>query len=379
MNQVQKGTIVSLYLSFIMIYLKYFLDSSVSKKHPNQYTYRGKVTGGSQQRRPPASNSQSNGQGSGHEHGTRRNANASNGMFGTSGGAGTSGGPGSSRGGHHYQQYYNATQLPMFSSWGLPDYLAHLQSILPCDVPPPLNIRGATSFFREELGTAAGSSETPQEESEARNAEGLSSAPADSEQQSATVTSSATFVTNHLANQMAGATGALEERGVRVKWPAKRMSVADMNKRVRALVEWVGREQALAVDRERRKTSLETALVANLGISLQPLSTETKRKEAKDAMEVDSDSPVGGNTASSTSNTVMTTSETVVQSKTEGQEVIQSITQTTNTNILAGIPSGISTVKMMEELMEELINFQERFGPGAKMPKERVNRAVVIS
>lgn len=32
-----------------------------------------------------------------------------------------------------------------------------------------------------------------------------------------------------------------------------------------------------------------------------------------------------------------------------------------------------STMKMMEELMEELIRFQERFGPGAKV-KERDRR-----
>ena len=30
-----------------------------------------------------------------------------------------------------------------------------------------------------------------------------------------------------------------------------------------------------------------------------------------------------------------------------------------------------STSKMMEELMEELISFQERFGPGAKQGKDR--------
>ena len=33
-----------------------------------------------------------------------------------------------------------------------------------------------------------------------------------------------------------------------------------------------------------------------------------------------------------------------------------------------------TTMKMMEELMEELIRFQERFGPGAKV-KERDRRA----
>jgi len=32
---------------------------------------------------------------------------------------------------------------------------------------------------------------------------------------------------------------------------------------------------------------------------------------------------------------------------------------------------GKSTMKMMEELMEELIGFQERFGPGAKSRERR--------
>jgi hypothetical protein len=50
------------------------------------------------------------------------------------------------------------------------------------------------------------------------------------------------------------------ERGVKVKWPSKRTSVADMNKRVRALVEWVGREQASASDRARRREALEKAI-----------------------------------------------------------------------------------------------------------------------
>jgi hypothetical protein len=44
---------------------------------------------------------------------------------------------------------------------------------------------------------------------------------------------------------------------VRVRWPGKRMSVSDMNKRVRALVEWVGREQASASERYRRREALK--------------------------------------------------------------------------------------------------------------------------
>ena len=117
----------------------------------------------------------------------------------------------------------------------MPDYLAHLQCILPSDVPPPLTIRGADSFFREEVGSSGGEGDTS------------TSADADKDRTSR-------------SNAMANATGTLSERGVKVKWPGKRQSVTDMNKRVRALLEWVGREQACYADRERRKQALEREL-----------------------------------------------------------------------------------------------------------------------
>lgn len=82
--------------------------------------------------------------------------------------------------------------------------------------------------------------------------------------------------------------------GNRVRWPQKRMSVADMNKRVRALVEWVGREQAGAAERTRRGEALRKVL-----------------------------------------------GDEAAESSGDGE-----------------------TAKLMEELMEELIGFQEKFGSG---------------
>lgn len=120
------------------------------------------------------------------------------------------------------------------------------------------------------------------------------------------------------------------ERGVKVKWPSKRMSVGDMNKRVRALVEWVGREQASALDRERRRDALEKDM------KLQRLTSGGDGT----AMDVD---PLEGSRIPSL--------------KTIDKE------------------SSASTMKQMEELMEELIGFQERFGPGAKS-RDRERRIV---
>jgi len=131
------------------------------------------------------------------------------------------------------------------------------------------------------------------------------------------------------------------ERGVKVKWPSKRTSIGDMNKRVRALVEWVGREQASALERGRRKEALTKVLNANqTNQRLQPTPEN-------DAM-IAQDQPL----------TESPTGEKPTPPLTLAFELDSSPPQ---------------TMKMMEELMTELINFQERFGPGAKN-KERERR-----
>jgi len=172
-----------------------------------------------------------------------------------------------------FTRTYSSTQQPqqpLLTSWGLPDYLAHLEPTLPSKTPQPLQLRG--------LG---------------------------------------------------------EERGVRVRWPGKRMSVGDMNKRVRALVEWVGREQASASERYRRREALQAALgdPASFGVLSVGDSAE---------MIVDGAPPP--------------------QPPPPPPPVEEKILD-------AG--SNKSTMKMMEELMEELIVFQERYGPGAKSKDRR--------
>jgi hypothetical protein len=159
---------------------------------------------------------------------------------------------------------HSSSDQPLFTSWHLPDYLSHLERVLPDPVPRPLNVRGSDGEM-------------------------------------------------------------ILERGVRVRWPAKRTSVGDMNKRVRALVEWVGREQAGAMERGRRREALERVLLhqqAELGASGVDGATGA----------LPPDLGVG-----------------------DGRWQA----------------SAAGTMTMMEELMKELIGFQERFGPGATLGKAR--------
>ena len=135
------------------------------------------------------------------------------------------------------------------------------------------------------------------------------------------------------------------ERGVKVKWPSKRMSVGDMNKRVRALVEWVGREQAGALDRGRRREALEKVL------RQQPMNVLGSVDSNDMAMMVD-------------------------EATLDDQQKETGLSFAAQAISELALEMSASTMKMMEELMEELIGFQERFGPGAKH-REREKRLVV--
>ena len=180
-----------------------------------------------------------------HDHGTRRNT-------------------------HAPHLHAPAPPQPLLTSWGLPDYLAHLAPVLPSDVPQPVEVRVLDAFTDGAAEAAC---------------------------------------TNALGEDK------VLERGVKVKWPAKRTSVGDMNKRVRGIIDWVGREQAMALERWRRREALGNALKAHA------LADETNMEKMNDE-ESHPDS---------------------------------------------------ATTHMMEELMKELIAFQEKFGPGAK-GKERERR-----
>jgi hypothetical protein len=176
---------------------------------------------------------------------------------------------------------YAIAQQPLFTSWGLPDYLAHLEAMLPSNVPRPIEVPGG-GFGVGGVGSGVSESGT--------------------------------------------------ERGVKVKWPSKRMSVGDMNKRVRALVEWVGREQAGAGDRGRRKDVLKGKVGA---------------------------APRRGGEEEDAQNSRMSVDPPVVAEKPVGET--------------DGESAERPTMTIMEELMEELIGFQERFGPAVKA-RERERR-----
>lgn len=154
------------------------------------------------------------------------------------------------------------------------------------------------------------------------------------------------------------------ERGVKVKWPAKRMSVLDMNKRVRALVEWVGREQASALDRGRRREALEGALKDQDSLNKVSVAESNRRAENDDVEMLDGANHLGANPEDAEEEETL---------RAKAAEFVSSEASIT------ALEMSAQTMKMMEELMEELIGFQERFGPSAPKLRERERRVAAAA
>jgi hypothetical protein len=173
------------------------------------------------------------------------------------------------------------------------------------------------------------------------------------------------------------------ERGVKVKWPSKRMSVGDMNKRVRALVEWVGREQASAMDRGRRRDALEKVYrnaARGDGNGSGSGITNTVASETNDG---EPRGDISGHPPLSSGTEVSTTAATPPDLPAVlGSPPPLEMNKSPMTMMIADLEGDggfsdsslrASNMKIMEGLMEELISFQERFGPGAKL-RERERR-----
>ncbi|KAG6911131.1 hypothetical protein DXG01_003871 [Tephrocybe rancida] len=263
---------------------------STTKRQGNNS--RAKSSQGS--KRPPASHSHSHGV-TGGDHSVRRAP--LNGPTSQTPGLSANESARAYRNSHAYA----VSQQPLYTSWNLPDYLAHLEPMLPTESPRPLEVRGSVA------ASGAGRGES----------------------------------VDHTV-----------ERGVKIKWPSKRMSVGDMNKRVRSLVEWVGREQATAQDRSRRRGALAQAYQEELKNGKRSTGTGGELEDA--SMVVDD-----------------------VEGEQAGQPVSNNVSRTSPPAPAFQLDDTQSsaTMKLMEELMEELIRFQERFGPGARS-RDRDRRVI---
>ncbi|KAG8821610.1 hypothetical protein FRC17_009778 [Serendipita sp. 399] len=187
-----------------------------------------------------------------------------------------------------------ASPPPFLTTWHLPDHLAHLQSHLPSDIPEPINIRNGAKL------------ET------------------------------------------------IQERGVKVKWPTKRMTIGDMNKRVRNMLEYVTREQMLHAERQTRVLALEDAITSG---RYQPITPEPT-----DLMDVD---PLPLVQDEDVKLSLSTPGEDSALPKQALPTSVVNATSPSNQTLdnPTVVWMKLSTEEMLTDLVSGLIAFQDRYRP----------------
>ncbi|KEP53418.1 chitin synthase [Rhizoctonia solani 123E] len=129
------------------------------------------------------------------------------------------------------------------------------------------------------------------------------------------------------------------EKNAKIRWPGKRTTIGDMRKRVRGMLEWVGRAQAEAIDRAKRVEELE----------------RVRRDNERLDTEVVPDESAAGSGSSAISSLPPTGSLVPVK--------------------LPDVHSAptLSTLQLLESLTRDLLGFQERFSDGGRL-NERERR-----
>lgn len=138
------------------------------------------------------------------------------------------------------------------------------------------------------------------------------------------------------------------EKNAKIRWPGKRTTIGDMRKRVRGMLEWVGRAQAEATDRAKRVEELERV-----------------RRENEAAMQIDQ---VPVDQATRTISPAESGSSAISSLPATGP--LQSVKLP---DVSAPAPPAVSTLQLLESLTRDLLGFQERFSDGGRL-SERERR-----
>ncbi|KAN0065985.1 hypothetical protein ACQY0O_000011 [Thecaphora frezii] len=321
-------------------------DASVPEakpQHPNQYTYRNKnrnavsvgsgaaVKGGSTSVSTLMSHSPSPGPSKSRGESVRRSARDS--------GASRTGTPApgnSNSGGNSGSSRLNNPGAP----WGVPDHLAHLAYLLPISVSKPQNTHANGSKL---------------------------AMPSSSNERQAAANTSTMATPRHVSARSSlphpySVVSAIEAT-TKVRFPNRRMTLAEMQRRVRNIGEYVMRSQIEAVDRVKRMRLLSIVPDCLKEDEGQGADNDDNKTNAGGALgkpegKGDATSPAMASTAQQPP-LPPSSSKALDTAMAEGEGGATAAAKAKLT-----IDNMPLSMRLMEELTRELIYFQRRFGTG---------------
>ncbi|CDZ97150.1 PHD Zn-finger proteins [Phaffia rhodozyma] len=222
-------------------------------------------------------------------------------------------------------------------AWGVPDHLSHLTHLLPSPAPQPLVIRSSLNPSGSGTATAVPSS--------------------------AGNTSGARGKRTSGAAGLRGADGEREEAPSKIRWPGRRMTLGEMRKRARGVLDYVGR---WPVDTTAAAAAAAVLSSSSNGGSSSSSSTSSPSITVATTLLV-SEPTVTFDIATDPS-TLPITSETTSPLALLGNidPSIPTLSTTTNGSTESEVEPEPVRVKTrseeIEELIRDLIAFEQRFG-----------------
>lgn len=242
------------------------------------------------------------------------------------------------------------------SAWGIPDHLSHLVGFLPSSVPEMLQITQPTT-----KGAAA-----------AAAAAATAAAAAAAAASSNSATTSATTAApppppSSRPSPHAFTTLELTEPPTRVRWPSKRATMTEMRKRIRNISDFVSRQQVDAAERSVRNEALgigvggaATTVGGNRGVGVRGGEQDVGQGEQGEqiAQEQSGQSTRGEQEQSGQS--------TRREQEQSGQSTPTAPSSSSSTTTTTTQPPLTESIRLMEEISREVIDWCNRFGPNAQ-------------
>ena len=143
-----------------------------------------------------------------------------------------------------------------------------------------------------------------------------------------------------------------QERGIKVKWPTKRTTIGDMNKRVRNILEYVTREQVSHVERQSRVAALNEAIASG---KYRPLTPEPSDLMDVDALPLAMDEDVKPRIPTELDGTKSSLGLT-----SNGRTLPSDVASVASDNPTVAWMKQ-STDEMLADLVSDLVTFQDRY------------------
>lgn len=159
-----------------------------------------------------------------------------------------------------------------------------------------------------------------------------------------------------------------QERGVKVKWPSKRMTIGDMNKRVRHILEYVTREQLLLDERRARAEALQEAISSG---KYKPLTPEPSNSMDIDTPNLAMDEDVKPTIEIDGQVAAVATPPTKVSRL--GRSRHASPEASPDNPTIAW--SKRNTDEMLSDLLTDILAFQEKYRPRSRKRESGIGAA----